>query len=58
MISILIVEDQTMLCESLEYVIVEQDDIEVAGSTTATFGIRQISPGSILKSSLYCPQDV
>jgi len=33
MIKILIVEDQTMLRESLEHVIGEQDDMEVAGST-------------------------
>jgi len=33
MIKILIVEDQTMLRESLEHVIGEQNDMEVAGST-------------------------
>jgi DNA-binding NarL/FixJ family response regulator len=33
MIKILIVEDQTMLRESLEHIIGEQDDMEVAGST-------------------------
>jgi DNA-binding NarL/FixJ family response regulator len=33
MIKILIVEDQAMLRESLEHVIGEQDDMEVAGST-------------------------
>jgi len=52
MIKILIVEDQTMLRESLEHVIGEQDDMETAGSTddaaNAPQLCRQLQPNLVL----------
>jgi len=52
MIKILIVEDQTMLRESLEHVIGEQNDMEAAGSTddasNAPQMCRQLQPDLVL----------
>jgi DNA-binding NarL/FixJ family response regulator len=52
MIKIIIVEDQAMLRESLEHVIGEQNDMEVAGSTddatNATELCRQLQPDLVL----------
>jgi DNA-binding NarL/FixJ family response regulator len=52
MIKILIVEDQTMLRESLEYVIGEQNDMEAVGSTDdaakAPELCRQLKPDLVL----------